>query len=158
MENLYDLIQIMNRRLGLLNKNCCQINGTELSPILGHILYELNKQNKPSMQQMAETLGTDITTFSRQIQNLIKMGLVEKTPDSSDRRIYVLSLTQEGREILGETKNQMEDYLDDILSKMNTEEREMVKKAFHLFNDKMAQSPACCRPVSIKKMIAVKRF
>lgn len=149
MENLYDLIQIMNRRLGLLNKNCCQVNESELSPIHSHILYEINKQSNPSMQQIAETLGTDITTFSRQIQTLIKMNLVEKKPDAKDRRVYLLSLTKEGKNILGETKNQMELYLSDILSNMTPEEQKQVLSAFKLFNDKMSSSPACCHPVNI---------
>jgi len=144
MENLYDLIQIMNRRLGLLNKNCC-----DLSPIHSHILYEINKQSNPSMQQVADTLGTDITTFSRQIGTLVKMGLVDKTPQPNDRRIYLLSLTKEGKEILIETKGQMEHYLDDILSKMTKEEQSKVLSAFQLFNDKMSQSNACCRPINV---------
>lgn len=149
MENLYDLIQVMNRRMGLLNKNCCRINDTELSPIQNHILYEIHNQVSPSMQQVAETLGTDITTFSRQIQTLIKMGLVEKKPDFNDRRIYLLSLTKEGKNVLELTKNQMEVFLEDILSSMKKEEQEVVIQAFQLFNEKIAQSPLCCKPMKL---------
>ena len=149
MENLYDLIQIMNRRLGLLNKNCCQVNDIQLSPIHSHIIYEIDKQSSPSMQQVADTLGTDITTFSRQVQSLIKMGLVEKKPDATDRRIYLLSLTDDGKNVLRETKEQMEVYLNDILSNMSIEEQEMVLNAFKLFNGKMGESTACCRPVKV---------
>lgn len=151
MENLYDLIQIMNRRLGLLNKNCCQVNEKELTPVLSHILYEVNRQGNPSMQQVAETLGTDITTFSRQVSTLIKMSLIEKNPDKNDRRIYLLSLSKEGKEFFLESKSQMDHYLDDVLSNMNSDEKQQVLSAFKLFNEKMALSDACCRPVQMNK-------
>lgn len=45
-----------------------------------HILYEINKHDQLSMQQTADLLGVDITTFSRQIQTLIKAGLVKRLP------------------------------------------------------------------------------
>jgi DNA-binding MarR family transcriptional regulator len=41
---------------------------------------------------MAEILGIDITTFSRQIQILIKKGLVKKTPSHEDGTVYILSV------------------------------------------------------------------
>ncbi|KAF6589071.1 winged helix-turn-helix transcriptional regulator, partial [Paenibacillus sp. EKM208P] len=79
------------------------------SPVQSHILYEIDRQHKPSMQQIAETLGTDITTFSRQVQSLTKMNLVEKTPDPSDRRVYTLSLTVEGKYVATTIDTQMND-------------------------------------------------
>ena len=78
MENARELFQIMTRRFGLLNKNCCSVGGNDVTLVQSHILYEVDRQHNPSMQQIADTLGTDITTFSRQVQSLIKMNLVKK--------------------------------------------------------------------------------
>lgn len=96
-ENIRELFQIMTRRFGLLNKNCCSTDNYKISLAQSHILYEINHQSKPSMQMVSETLGIDITTFSRQIQNLIKMGLVRKIADPSDKRVFILYLTAEGK-------------------------------------------------------------
>lgn len=146
MENTRELLQIMTRRLGLLNKNCCTVDGHDVSPIQSHILYEIDRQHKPSMQQIADTLGTDITTFSRQIQTLIKMNLVAKTPDPSDRRVYTLSLTDEGKLAATKIDKQMNDYLNEVFSYMSAYEKEAVIRSITLFNNAMAKSSKCCFP------------
>ncbi|WP_019635323.1 MarR family winged helix-turn-helix transcriptional regulator [Paenibacillus fonticola] len=146
MENLRDMFQGMTRRFGLLNKVCCTAGGLDISLIQSHILYEIDKQHQPSMQQVAETLGTDITTFSRQIQNLVKMKLVQKTPDPNDRRIYILSLTIEGKFIAETIDQQMNSFLAEVFSHMNEFERQTVIRSIQLLNDAMAKSKACCSP------------
>lgn len=140
------MFQIMTRRFGVLNKVCCTAGGIDISPIQSHILYEIDKQHNPSIQQVADTLGTDITTFSRQIQTLVKMKLVQKTPDPSDRRIYVLSLTVEGMFIAETIDKQMNSYLTEVFSHMNEFERQTVIRSIQLLNESMAKSKVCCSP------------
>ncbi|MBS4203685.1 MarR family winged helix-turn-helix transcriptional regulator [Lederbergia citrea] len=147
MENIRGMFQIMTRRFGLLNKNCCSIGGCEISLIQSHILYEIDNQNKPSMQQIAETLGTDITTFSRQVQSLVKMNLVKKTPDPVDKRISILSLTTEGKYIAATIDQQMNAFLSEVFSQMNEFEKETVIRSIQLLNNAMAKSSACCKPL-----------
>ncbi|MFX4944951.1 MarR family transcriptional regulator, partial [Acinetobacter baumannii] len=71
----------------------------DVSAIQSHILYEINKIGNPSIQQVAELLGTDITTFSRQVQNLVKMELVQKEPSPEDKRVTNLVLTEKGKKV-----------------------------------------------------------
>lgn len=127
-----------------MNKNCCRAGDKEISLVQSHILYEINRQHKPSVQLIADTLGTDITTFSRQIQTLIRMGLVKKTPDTEDRRTYILSLTEEGVEINEMIDKQMEDYLNEIFSQMNEFEKETVIRSLKLLNERMCNTSVCC--------------
>ena len=144
VENVRELFQIMTRRFGFLNKNCCSAGGCDISVIQSHILYEIDRQHKPSIQQVAETLGTDITTFSRQVQSLIKMNLVKKTPDPKDRRVHLLSLTTEGKYVAGAIDQQMKDYFNEIFSHMNDFEKETVIRSIKLLNEAMAKSSQCC--------------
>ncbi|MBO1511708.1 MarR family winged helix-turn-helix transcriptional regulator [Metabacillus bambusae] len=143
-ENLRELFQTMTRRFGFLNKSCCTSGGYDISLIQSHILYEIDRQHKPSIQQIAETLGTDITTFSRQIQSLIKMNMVKKTPDPDDRRVYILSLTTEGKFVATMIDQQMNSYLNEVFSHMNDFEKETVIRSINLLNDAMAKSSKCC--------------
>ncbi|MFN2748012.1 MULTISPECIES: MarR family winged helix-turn-helix transcriptional regulator [Bacillus] len=144
MENLRELFQVMTRRFGFLNKNCCSTGGYDISLIQSHIVYEIDRQHKPSIQQIAETLGTDITTFSRQVQSLVKMNLVKKTPDPDDRRIQILSLTPEGKDVAASIDQQMNAFLDEVFSHMNEFERETVIRSIKLLNEAMAKSNKCC--------------
>ncbi|RTR36186.1 MarR family transcriptional regulator [Robertmurraya yapensis] len=144
MENLRELFQVMTRRFGFLNKNCCTTGGTEISLVQSHILYEIDHQHNPSMQQIADTLGIDITTFSRQVQSLVKMNLVKKTPDAEDRRIQILSLTTEGKYVATTIDEQMNLFLNDVFSHMNDFEKETVIRSIKLLNNAMAKSSMCC--------------
>ncbi|SFL85909.1 DNA-binding transcriptional regulator, MarR family [Gracilibacillus orientalis] len=144
MENTREIFQIMTRRFGLLNKSCCSAGGIDISLIQSHILYEIDHQHKPSVQKVAEALDTDITTFSRQIQSLIKMNLVKKTPDPDDRRVYVLSLTTEGAFVAASIDQQINAYLNEIFSQMNEFEKDTVIRSIKLLNDAMAKSSVCC--------------
>jgi DNA-binding MarR family transcriptional regulator len=146
MENTREIFQVMTRRFGFLNKSCCSTGGFDISLVQSHILYEIDNQHKPSVQQVADSLGTDITTFSRQIQSLIKMNLVKKTPDPDDRRVYILSLTTEGAYVTTTIDHQVNTYLDEVFSHMNDFEKDTVIRSIKLLNNAMAKSSVCCTP------------
>jgi len=147
MENVRELFHTMTKRLGLLDRNCCTVGGVELSLVQSHILYEIDRMNEPSMQQVADALAIDITTFSRQIQTLVKMNLVKKTPYSQDRRVYILSLTPEGKYVTAKIDAEVNEYLDEVFSHMSEFERETVLRSIQLLNECMAKSTVCCKPL-----------
>ncbi|MEK4436156.1 MULTISPECIES: MarR family winged helix-turn-helix transcriptional regulator [Paenibacillus] len=138
------MFQIMTRRFGLLDKNCCTAGGLDISLVQSHIIYEIDRKHNPSIQQVADALSIDITTFSRQVQSLVKLGLVQKTPLPEDRRIYILSLTTQGKFVATVIDEQMNDYLKEVFSHMSEFERDMVINAVKLLNESMAKSSVCC--------------
>lgn len=145
MENLRELFQVMTRRFGFLDKNCCSVGDLAISLVQSHIIYEIDRQHHPSMQQIAETVGSDITTFSRQVQSLVKMNLVKKTPSPGDKRISILSLTTEGKFMAATIDERMNSYLEEVFSHMNDFEKETVIRSIKLLNDAMAKSSVCCK-------------
>ena len=147
MENLREILQITMRRFGVLDKNCCSIGNTEISLVQSHILYEIDKRNNPSMQEIAEIIGMDITTFSRQIQSLVKMELVNKQQSMNDKRVYVLQLRTQGKAIATSIDTQMNQYLEEVFSFMSDFEKETVILSLKLLNSSMAKSNMCCHPV-----------
>lgn len=147
MENIREILQITMRRFGVLDKNCCSVGKTEISLVQSHILYEIDKRSNPSMQEIAELIGMDITTFSRQIQSLVKMELVNKQQSMNDKRVYVLQLTMQGKAIATSIDTQMNQYLEEVLSFMSDFERETVIRSLKLLNSSMAKSNMCCHPV-----------
>ena len=147
MENVRELFQVLVRRIGILNKICCSTEGVEVSVVQSHILSEISRRHNPSMQQIAEALGMDITTFSRQIQTLVDLGLVRKTPDPEDRRVNILTLTDKGKYIESYIDRLMNSYFDRILSHMTDFERETVIRSLKLLNEAIAKSNCCCNPM-----------
>ncbi|MGM0897856.1 MAG: MarR family winged helix-turn-helix transcriptional regulator [Bacillota bacterium] len=147
MENKRELFQSMVKRFGLLNKNCCTVDDLEISLVQSHILYEIDRREWPSMQQVADALATDLSTFSRQVQSLMKIGLVTKVPSSEDKRISVLGLTAEGRKVALAIQRDMEAHLEEIFSHMTEFEQDMVLQSIKLLNEAMAKSSVCCKPM-----------
>jgi len=145
--NLRSLFQMIVRRFGFLNEQCCEnCCGEEISLLQSHILYEIKRQNDPSMQEVAGALGIDITTFSRQIKTLVDRELVKKTPHPNDNRINILSLTEKGETMELNIDQEMNHYLSQILSHLSEYERESVIRSVKLLNDAMKKSESYCCP------------
>ncbi|AWC32509.1 MarR family winged helix-turn-helix transcriptional regulator [Bacillus cytotoxicus] len=148
MNDARELFQVFARRFGFLNKNCCSIGGVEISLVQSHILCEISKRDQPSMQIVSEALGMDITTFSRQIQTLVKKKFVAKTPSPQDRRIHTLSLTTEGTFVVATINEQMNQYLNEVFSKMSPFEKDMILNSIQLLNNAMQDTDVCCKPLA----------
>lgn len=145
--NLRTTFQLLIRRYGTLSENCCENccdSGTSLEQ--SNILHEIKRQHNPSMQEIANALGIDITTFSRQVKTLIERRLVKKTPDPQDNRIQILSLTEEGEKLNTDIDQQVNSNLEQVLSQLSEFERQSVINALHLLDKAMVQSYVCCPP------------
>jgi len=147
MQQIRETFHLMTRRLGLLDKNCCKVGDTDISVTQSHILYEINKRYQPSMQEIADALGIDITTFSRQIQTLIKLDLVIKGEHLEDRRVYVLSLSEEGEHIVNTISEYVNAYFQEVFSNMTEFERDTVIRSIQLLNRSLGKSGVCCSPL-----------
>jgi DNA-binding MarR family transcriptional regulator len=141
------MFQLLSRGFGLLNEECCDnCCGQTVSQVQSHIIYEINRQHNPSMQDVANALGMDITTFSRQVKTLVDRGLVNKTPDPNDNRFNILSLTPEGQLMENDINERVNEQLNKILSHLSDFERESVIRSFKLMIDAMQKSNTCCIP------------
>ncbi|HZD60651.1 MAG TPA: MarR family transcriptional regulator [Anaerolineae bacterium] len=134
------LLQIFVRRFGILDASITNVCCENISIAQSHILYEIERQPNSSMQQIAEVLGTDITTFSRQIKSLERKSLIEKNPDREDRRFHRLSLTSEGKRIKKQIDHKMHDYINQVFSHMSEFEREIVVQSIKLLNDALLKT------------------
>lgn len=76
--------------------------GTLLSPNETHLLSHLAEDPGRRMSALADRQGVDRSTMSLQIRSLAQRGLVERTPDPTDRRASLIVLSEEGRTVLEE--------------------------------------------------------
>lgn len=60
------------------------------------VLSRLHDAGGLRLSELAERLGTDVSTVSRQVAALERAGLVERTPDPHDRRATRLAPTEAG--------------------------------------------------------------
>ena len=154
MQSVRQVIQTLERRFGLLDASCCdECCGRQVSMVQCHILFEIRRRGNPSMQQVAEELGMDVTTFSRQARSLTEKGLIVRQTSPDDRRVRLLGVTDEGMRVLEQIDHYMAEKLQRIFSAMTPFERETVAKSLALLNEALLKSShrtrhnrqsACC--------------
>lgn len=156
MESVREQLQIFTRRFGLLNASCCdECCGEQVSMAQSHILLEVRRSESPSMQQVAEELGMDVTTFSRQAKSLETRGLVSRRVSADDRRVLFLGLTDEGLKVLEKIDGYMAARLEGVFGRMSPFERETVVRSLGLLNKALIEAAqgtanqegiiACCK-------------
>ena len=133
MEKVIPIFHSLSKSMRTIHKESCDI----VSVVQSSILYEISLLTKPSMQTVAEAVGMDITTFSRQIGTLEKKELVVRTPYEGDRRIYLLSLTGKGSEMVRTINGTISVKMDNALASMNDFERETVLRSMHVLEEKL---------------------
>lgn len=147
MESVREKLQIFTRRFGLLNAACCdECCGEQVSLVQSHILFEIRRKGSPSMQQVAEELGMDVTTFSRQAKGLEGKGLIVRAVAPDDRRVSLLGLTASGDAALKRIDGFMAARIEQIFSGMTTFERDTVVRSLGLLNEAVARVGCCSEP------------
>ena len=73
--------------------------GIDLTPEQWAILAELNECGMLAQKELAQSTFKDAPTVSRIVDLLVKRKLINRQPDSVDRRKFLVSLTSEGQEI-----------------------------------------------------------
>jgi DNA-binding MarR family transcriptional regulator len=156
MEKINIQLQLFVRRFGLLNASCCEeCCDEQVSMAQSHILFEVRRSPGSSMQRIAEELGLDVTTFSRQAKGLEGKGLVARRPSAEDRRVSVLQLTPAGAALLDRIDTYMAGRIDTVFARMSPFEQETVTRSLGLLNQALSSAGeadagkegqfACCK-------------
>lgn len=72
----------------------------------GYILEKLEQEGPLKVSQMAEALSYSAGAITTLSDKLIASGYVERNRDEADRRVVYLSITEEGRQVLGAIREQ----------------------------------------------------
>ncbi|NYF24701.1 MarR family winged helix-turn-helix transcriptional regulator [Sporosarcina sp. JAI121] len=136
MDTIIPIFHSLSKSMRNIHKSSCD----EVSVVQSSILYEISLIIKPSMQTVAEAVGMDITTFSRQIGTLEKKELLIRTPYEGDRRIYLLSLTSKGSAIVTSINEIIAAKMEGALASMNDFERETVLRSMYVLEEKLRGS------------------
>lgn len=68
------------------------------------LLVHLVKDGPQRAGTLAESVYSDPSTISRQVAQLVRLGLVERTADPEDGRATLLAATDEGRRVFEENR------------------------------------------------------
>ena len=79
------------------------------------VLFLVGGSGSIRISDLATTLHNDVSTVSRQVSALVANGLLDKSADPNDRRAFVVSLTDSGREALGQIQDSRAGWFQGLL-------------------------------------------
>ena len=97
------------------------------------LLVHLVKGGPQRAVALAEAVCSDPSTISRQIAQLVRLGLVERTADPEDGRATLLAATAEGRRVFEENRRWRNEYLATLLAGWPAADREVFSELLARF-------------------------
>jgi DNA-binding MarR family transcriptional regulator len=134
--------------------DCCGVSLTQC-----HALLEIGEFDQTTITDIADYLNLDKSTLSRTIDNLVKLGLVNRVINSEDRRYMKVNLTEQGKKVYDDINNQCNNYYLEMFKFIPEEKHDQVLESFALlvdamFKAKKNQSPvdgaSCCGNNSVQ--------
>ena len=119
-----ELIMLFEQKLELLNKQdtCC----SEVSLAQCHALVEIGRANTISLKDLANTLGLDISTMSRTVENLVKKNFVFRFHSKIDRRSIDIQLTDVGLNVFADIEMKMNNKFNSLLEQISPKDQSTV--------------------------------
>jgi DNA-binding MarR family transcriptional regulator len=94
-EALIDIISVINRPQG--DERMVREAGISLDRALFPLLVVIERRGPIGVVDLAERIGRDYTTISRQVAKLETLDLIERQADAADRRISQATVTAKGK-------------------------------------------------------------
>lgn len=94
----------------------------------GDIFAALFKEQVLTMKEIADRIERDKSTVTALVDKLIDMGYVKKEKDSSDNRVVLVSLTDEGKQLQSDFEEISNKLLATVYKGITAEEKETLTK------------------------------
>jgi DNA-binding MarR family transcriptional regulator len=100
----------------------------------GVVLGRLDREGAQSTSKLAAAERVRPQSMSQTVAELESQGLVERRPDPTDGRSFLVELTEAGRAELREDRDRREGWLAEAIEEnLSAEERELLDQAVRLF-------------------------
>ena len=111
-----------SRRRQRLQRDLYSVKGVQLS--LGQVdALETVARGDVRMHELADSLGIDPSTATRVVTPLVRLGLVERSVDESNRRFVTLTATASGRSAAQRIMQERRQLMREVLAPMAPERR-----------------------------------
>jgi DNA-binding MarR family transcriptional regulator len=98
-------------------------------------LRVVEQRGSPSATEVAQRLGIDPSTVSRQLRPLEEQELVKRTVDQGDRRVTRLTVTTAGRRVLEQVERSAIDTLASALESWSADDRALLGQLITRLNN-----------------------
>lgn len=103
------------------------------------LLNRLDIEGPMGVKALAEGMGIDSSTVTRQVAPLVESGLVKRANHPEDGRAVVLALSERGRERLEEVRESRRALMALVTEDWSTREREIFCELLGRFNSALSE-------------------
>lgn len=89
-------MSVLVRRIRRVISERARLLHPDLSPVAYSMLMALNSSGAQRASDLVDLFTIDKGAVSRQVQALLELGLIERSPDPEDRRAMILAISDEG--------------------------------------------------------------
>ena len=134
---LLDIIGVMNQPVR--DEQLLQAAGVQLDQILFPLLVAIGRCGPVGVVELADNLGRDYTTVSRQVKKLEAQSLAHKQPNAQDRRISEVTLSVQGRAIFDAIAVARQKLMNQVLAAWSPEEVAALFRLTRKYADSLQQ-------------------
>ncbi|WP_368300864.1 MarR family winged helix-turn-helix transcriptional regulator [Kluyvera sichuanensis] len=134
---LLDIIGVMNQPAR--DEPLLQAAGVQLEQLLFPLLVAIGRRGPIGVVELADNLGRDYTTVSRQVKKLEAQGLAHKQPNAHDRRISEVTLSEQGQAIFAQIARARQKLMNQVLANWSPEEVQALFTLTRKYADSLQQ-------------------
>src|ERR1700710_724461 len=125
---------VLVRRLRRVIAERAKMVHPDLSPVAYSMLVALHDSGPRRASDLVGQFSIDKGAVSRQVQALLELGMIERTPDPEDRRAAILAITEEGERRLKKIMRTRREELRDRLAGWETDDLDDFVTALGRYN------------------------
>ncbi len=135
----YDLV----RYDAICDRVCVEELGVTVSQ--GYILLALPETGSVTMNDLSAKMRLANSTMTRMADQLVQKRLITRGPDSDDRRIVRVQLTEQGQDIRTRLKKALRDLFSEVLKDIPEGERETIVHSLEILKLSIVNArKSCC--------------
>ena len=132
---LLDIISVMNQPVR--DEQLLQAAEVQIDQILFPLLVASGRYGPVGVVELADSLGRDYTTVSRQVKKLEVQGLAFKQPNAQDRRISEVTLSEQGKTVIKRIAVARTRLMNQVLAEWAEEEVEALFRLTRKYADSL---------------------
>jgi DNA-binding MarR family transcriptional regulator len=129
-EQLFRLVRLVERH----KEQAAAGPGEHLERAVFGLLVQLVDHGPKRTTALAEAVYCDVSTVSRQVNQLVRLGLIERQADPADGRASLLAATEKGRDSLAKARCQRNQRVADLVDGWPVEDRDQLAALLDRFN------------------------
>lgn len=113
---------------------------TKVSKLEFSLLHTVYRHKKLMISEVSELLNISLPNCSRYVKNAIQEGYLVKEVDANDKRIFYISLSTKGEEIVESSIHGFSSDISQVLDALNPHDLDRLNESFSTLNNTLSET------------------